>query len=108
MNILYLLALLVSIGAMVALDWRFRLFFWRSPWRAAAVLGIGLAFFVAWDLAGISLGIFHRGESSVMTGVLLAPELPLEELFFLGFLCYLTMVLVGGLALLRDGRGRST
>ncbi|GAA3883713.1 hypothetical protein GCM10022381_27370 [Leifsonia kafniensis] len=105
MSILYLLTLLVSLGGMVVLDWRFRLFFWKRPGRAAAVLGIGLAFFLAWDLAGISLGIFHRGETSVLTGVLLAPELPLEEIFFLCFLCYLTMNLIGGVSLLRQ-RGR--
>ena len=29
-----------------------------------------------------------------MTGMQLAPELPLEELFFLALLCYLTMNLV--------------
>ena len=29
-----------------------------------------------------------------MTGIVLAPELPLEEVFFLAFLCYLTMILV--------------
>lgn len=107
MSILYLLALLVSLGGMLVLDWRFRLFFWKSPGRAAVVLGLGVAFFLAWDFAGISLGIFHRGETAVMTGVLLAPELPLEELFFLSFLCALTMNLIGGVALLRGGRKRS-
>lgn len=107
MSILYLLTLLVSIGGMVVLDWRLRLFFWKSPGRAAAVLGIGLAFFLAWDLAGISLRIFHRGETTVMTGVLLAPDLPIEEFFFLAFLCYLTMNLFGAVALLRHRRRRS-
>jgi hypothetical protein len=48
-------------------------------------------FFLAWDLAGIGLGIFFRGETSFMTGVQLAPELPIEELFFLVLLCYLSM-----------------
>ena len=32
-----------------------------------------------------------------MTGILLAPELPLEEPLFLAFLCYLTMVLITGI-----------
>ena len=31
----------------------------------------------------------------LLTGVLLAPEVPLEELFFLLLLCYSTMDLVG-------------
>ena len=104
MSVLYLLTLLVSLGGMVVLDWRFRLFFWRSPGRAALVLGIGVLFFLGWDLAGIGLGIFYRGETSLMTGVLLAPELPLEEFFFLTFLCYLTMNLVQGARLVQGRR----
>jgi lycopene cyclase domain-containing protein len=88
-SVLYLLMLLLSLGGMAVLDWRFRLFFWRSPRRAALVLGIGVLFFLGWDLLGIGLGIFYRGETALMTGVQLAPELPLEEVFFLTFLCYL-------------------
>lgn len=104
MTFAYLLTLLVSLGAMVLLDRRFRLFFWRGPKRAAIVLGAGLALFLAWDLAGIGLGIFYRGETTLMTGLQLAPELPLEEFFFLTFLCYLTMNAVQGARLLRDAR----
>lgn len=91
MNTLYLAALLVSIAGMVVLDLRFRLFFAAAPLRAAIVLVVGVASFLAWDVAGITLGIFFRGNPDLLTGVLLAPELPLEELFFLVLLCYTTM-----------------
>lgn len=94
----YLLVLLGGIVGMVLIDRRFRLFFWRDARRAAAVLVIGVIFFLAWDLCGIHLGIFARGTSSFATGIVLAPELPLEEPVFLAFLCYLTMVLVTGAA----------
>jgi lycopene cyclase domain-containing protein len=88
----YLAALAVSLTGMVVLDRRFRLFFWRDPRRAAIVLTAGVLFFLLWDLAGIGLGVFFRGEGSeLMTGALLAPELPIEELLFLTLLCYLTM-----------------
>ena len=106
MTLLYLLTLLVSLGGMVVLDRRFRLFFWRSPARAGIVLGIGVVFFLAWDLCGIGLGIFYRGETSLMTGLQLAPELPIEELVFLTFLCYLTMNLVQGTQLMLHRRAR--
>jgi lycopene cyclase domain-containing protein len=96
-NALYLVALLVALAGMVVLDARFRLFFWRAPVRAAIVLALGLVFFLSWDLAGISLGIFFRGTPELLTGIQLAPELPLEELFFLALLGYLTMNLYGGL-----------
>ncbi|MEJ3406036.1 lycopene cyclase domain-containing protein [Rathayibacter sp. YIM 133350] len=91
MGAAYLGALLLSIAGMVVLDARFRLFFWRSPWRAAAVLAIGVAFLLLWDLAGIALGLFLVGDSPFLTGLMLAPELTLEEPFFLVLLCYLTM-----------------
>ena len=86
----YLLFLLVSLGCMVLLDQRLRLFFWQDARRAAVVLAAGLVFFLAWDLAGIGLGIFFRGHNKTI-GIDLAPELPLEEPVFLLFLCYLVM-----------------
>ena len=91
MSVVYLLTLLAAIGCMVLLDRRFALFFWRDARRATIVLVTGVVFFVLWDLFGIGLGIFFRGETSFMTGLQLAPELPVEELFFLVLLCYLTM-----------------
>jgi len=87
----YLLALTVSLAGMVILDWRYKLFFWQHWRRAVVVLAVGLAFFIAWDLAGIDAGVFFRGASPYVTGIQLAPELPLEEVFFLTLLCYLTM-----------------
>ena len=95
MSLVYLGALLVSLAGMVVLDLRFRLFFAVAPVRAAIVLTLGVAFFVAWDLAGIGAGVFFRGDPGLLTGVLIAPELPLEEVFFLALLCYLTMNVYG-------------
>jgi len=92
----YLIALLVSLAGMVLLDVRHRLFLGRDPGRAMLVLLIGTVFFLLWDLAGIGLGIFFRDEGEFATGILLAPELPIEEPIFLLFLCELTMVLVCG------------
>ncbi len=91
MSFVYLGALLVSLAGMVVLDLRFRLFFAVAPVRAAIVLAAGIAFFLAWDVAGIGAGIFFRGNPGLLTGVLIGPELPLEEVFFLALLCYVTM-----------------
>lgn len=99
MGILYLLALLVALTGMVMLDRRFRLFFWRGARRATVVLVVGLVFFLAWDVSGIGLGIFFRGETSFTTGLVVARELPIEELFFLTLLCYLTMNVFGFLSI---------
>ncbi|MFP7761631.1 lycopene cyclase domain-containing protein [Marisediminicola sp. LYQ134] len=94
MGILYLVALAISITGMVVLDRRFTLFFWRAPRRAAIVLVAGVVYFLVWDLVGIGAGVFFRGETDFMTGLQIAPELPVEEVFFLVLLCYLTMNLV--------------
>ena len=91
MGFLYLAALLVSLTGMVVLDRRFRLFFWQDARRATVVLTTGIVFFLIWDLAGINLGVFFRGAGQWMTGIQLAPELPLEEVFFLTLLSYMTM-----------------
>jgi lycopene cyclase domain-containing protein len=101
MGLLYLLALAIALTGMVMLDRRFRLFFWRDARRAGLVLGLGVLFFLIWDLAGIGLGIFFRGETDFMTGLQVAPELPVEEVFFLTLLCYLTMNLVAAAGRLR-------
>ena len=91
MGILYLAALTIALSGMVVLDRRFGLFFWADARRAAVVLVAGVVFFLVWDLFGIGMGIFFRGETSFMTGLVIAPELPIEEVFFLALLCYLTM-----------------
>ncbi|MEO7016987.1 MAG: lycopene cyclase domain-containing protein [Leifsonia sp.] len=96
MRVFYLLALCAALGSMVLLDRRFALVFWRDARRAAAVLVTGVLFFLLWDVFGIGLGIFSRGEGRYLTGNLLLPDLPLEEVFFLTFLCYLTLVLLTG------------
>ena len=105
MGLLYLAALLIALAGMVVLDRLFRLFFWRDARRAAIILAIGLVFFLVWDLQGIRLGIFFRGETSFMTGLQWAPQLPLEEPFFLLLLCYLAMNLFGFLTGLLARRG---
>ena len=92
---LYLAALLASTACMALLDHRFRLVLWRAPRIGAATVGVGIAFFLAWDLAAIASGHYAAGQSAAMTGIMLAPELPVEEIVFITFLCYLTLVLRG-------------
>lgn len=89
---LYLLAILVSTAGIAVLDWRFRLAFWVTRGRTLATVAIGVVFFLAWDAAGILTGVFVKGDSPLYTGIVLAPQLPLEEVFFLAFLCYLALV----------------
>ena len=96
MGVLYLASLLFGISCMLLLDHRFRLFFWHDAKAAAMVTAVGVLFFLGWDAAGIGLGIFLRGEGTIATGLLIAPELPIEEPVFLLFLTLCTMVLYTG------------
>lgn len=93
----YLGALLVALGGLAVIDRRWHLAFWAHPRRAAACVGIGVAGFLLWDVAGLLLGIFARGESPHMTGLLLAPELPVEEAVFLTLLSYNALLAWRGL-----------
>lgn len=92
MQFAYLAAILFGFTGMGLLDWRYRLAFFHDARRAAVTLAIGVMIFIIWDVLGISLGIFFSGKSAYMSGIYLAPEFPIEELFFLTFLCYFTLV----------------
>ena len=90
---IYLGAILFSLIGMMLIDGKYSLALRVAPLRTTmAVLG-GTAFFLAWDLVGIATGVFVKGESPLFVGVMLAPHLPLEELFFLLFLSYLAVVM---------------
>lgn len=90
---LYLLGLLVALAGLATLDWRHRLALFSQPRRALATVGIGVAIFLVWDLMGVGLGIFFVGDSKYLTGIRIAPEVPVEELLFLTLLCYQTLLL---------------
>ncbi|TQJ31778.1 lycopene cyclase domain-containing protein [Microbacterium sp. SLBN-146] len=93
---LYLAAILLSAAGVALLDARFRLAAWRRPVPTLIAVAIGTLFFLAWDAAGIAAGVFVKGDSPALLGLDLAPHLPLEEPFFLAFLCYLALVVYGG------------
>src|SRR3954454_2411609 len=102
-----LATLVLGLGCMVATDRRWRLVLWAHPVRGVVVLGAGMAVFVTWDLAALHLDLYRPGDSAVATGAEVAPGLPVEELFFIGFLCYLSLVLQRLLNLLLERqRGR--
>jgi lycopene cyclase domain-containing protein len=96
-HVLYLVSLIGALTCLGLIDYRWRLVFFKNPKAAAKVLAFGILFFVAWDASGIALGIFYSGHSRFMTNVYLGLNFPLEELFFLGLLCYLPMLAYEGL-----------
>lgn len=100
--ILYLLSLLVSITGLALLDRRYKLAFWKHRKQTLIVLGISVLVFVIWDVLGISLGIFLHGTTPYNLPFTIAPEFPIEELFFLLLLCYSALILYRGAAVWRS------
>lgn len=93
MHVLYLTVICVGILGMGIIDWRYKLALFYNKRRTILVVGIMMAIFLAWDIIGISLGIFFSGSSPYTTGIMVAPELPIEEIFFLLLLSYMPLVL---------------
>ena len=91
-SFLYLLVLIVSILGLIGIDHKHKLALFKSPRAKLVSVGVAVAVFLIWDVIGISLGIFFRGNSPHLSGLLLGPELPLEELFFLILLSYNTLL----------------
>ena len=104
MQYAYLIGLVFSIIGLALFDWRFKLGFSTNRKAATLATVIPLIFFLLWDGAGIALGIFFRGETSHLTGLVIAPELPLEELFFLFLLNYSTLTVFIAIKRLLDKR----
>ena len=88
----YLIGLLVSLAGIAIIDARLRLALFVQTKRTLLTLLFGLSFFLLWDLAGIGLGVFWEGRTAWLVGIDLAPQLPIEEPFFLLLLCYLLLV----------------
>lgn len=95
MSLVYGAALLVSTGCIALLDARWRLALWRAPGRSLLALAITVAVLVVWDIVGIAAGVFLHLPSAWASGIMLGPAFPIEELLFLVFLGYLTLVLLG-------------
>lgn len=93
MSFIYLTLLILSEAGVIGLDHRHKLALWHNLRAGLLALGSGLAFFLVWDLAGINSGIFFEGAKQLLCGVELAPQLPLEELFFLLLLCHSALLL---------------
>ncbi|RAV33707.1 lycopene cyclase domain-containing protein [Corynebacterium heidelbergense] len=97
MNWLYLLSVVVSAGCMATVDHRWKLCMFDERYGVGRTLvGIGGIFVLlfAADCVGIRWDVFHKGDSPYMSHVQLFPHMPLEEIFFLLFLGYFTLIIV--------------
>ena len=88
---LYLGLLVLSIVGTVLLDYRHKLALFVDARRAVAVIVLAVAFFIAWDINGVTNGVFFKGDSELLVGWDIATEVPIEEVFFLTLLSHLAL-----------------
>lgn len=95
---LYLAGLLVSIAGLGYADFRWRLAMFLAPARAAVTLAVSVSVFLAWDLLGVTAGVFFPGQETYSLGVQVYPGVQVEEPFFLLLLCYCTLLVFESLS----------
>lgn len=88
----YLAFILFGILGMGIIDWKYKLALFFDLKRALKTLLIMVSIFIVWDILGIKLKIFFSGTSKFDTGIMLGPQFPLEEIFFLTLLCYMALI----------------
>lgn len=89
---LYFGLLVFSIIGTVLLDHRHRLALFVDPRRTILVVVMSVVFFLAWDINGVSNGVFFKGDSDLLVGWDVATEVPIEEVFFLTLLSHLALI----------------
>ncbi len=89
---LYFGLLVLSIIGTVLLDYRHKLALFADARRTVLVVVLAVAFFLAWDINGVSNGVFFKGDSNLLVGWDVATEVPIEEVFFLTLLAHLALI----------------
>ena len=92
MSLAYLAALAVSAVGVGLIDARWRLALFRAPRPTIVAVLATAALLLVIDLVGIATGNFRLGASPWMTGIEVLPHLPIEELGFVAFLAYVSLV----------------
>lgn len=96
MQLTYLIALIMSLLGLFVLDYRFKLAYWADAKATVLTVTIATGIFLVWDMLGIGLGIFLHGDSKYALSYTLVSEFPVEELFFLVLLVYVTLLVWRG------------
>ncbi|RKE67182.1 lycopene cyclase domain-containing protein [Dietzia kunjamensis] len=92
----YLAVQVISFAGILVIDHRWKLAAFRAPAATALAVTAAVALLLTWDVLGVRSGVFFRGQTDFMTGLLVAPEIPLEEVVFLAFLSHLALVCATG------------
>ncbi len=95
-NWTYALILVLSLTGLTLCDWRWKLVaFINVAARKATLMSIAVlvGFFIVWDVAGITLGIFYTNPRYTLGVNLLTANLPIEEVLFLILLSYSILII---------------
>lgn len=96
MSLAYLGAIAFAALGIGAIDAHYRLALFRDARRTLLAVVITAAAMLAFDLVAIATGNFRLGASPWMTGFEVLPHLPIEEIAFLLFLAYVSLVAFTG------------
>ena len=108
MSLAYLGAIAFAALGTGAIDAHYRLALFRDARRTLLAVLITAAVMLAFDLTAIATGNFRLGASPWMTGVEVLPHLPIEELGFIVFLAYVSLVALAGAERILDRRAEAT
>ena len=104
-HFIYLTVLVVSLAGLVGIDHRHRMaLFAGHRLRTVVAVGVGVAVFSVWDVVGISSGVFFQGPGPYQSGLMVGPEFPIEELFFLTLLCYTSLLMYVGASMVLEAK----
>lgn len=92
----YLLSILISLACLVAVDLKWSLALKKNLKATLGTVFLAVGLFLIWDVMGVSLNIFFEGQSRFATGFMISPHIPIEEIFFLTLLSYITLLLYRG------------
>ncbi len=93
MKYLYLSILVFSLSGIGWYDYKKRIFLFCRPKQALTILLSLVGFFLLWDITGIVLGVFFTNQEFVSGLYFFTPNMPIEEIFFLTLVCYVSIIL---------------
>src|ERR1044071_10103199 len=86
----YLATLVIAFCGVLLADRHFKLLTFKNRKR---IIAAAVCFFLAWDIIGLALKVFATNQHWVSGLHFGTPNLPIEEVLFLAFLSYITLVL---------------
>lgn len=97
MSALYLISIVISALGLLFIDYRLRLVVFKNRLKAVRIIGLVMLVLLGFDFAGIELGIFFSGESQYMSGLYIAPDVPIEEIGLLFIIAYQPLLIASWL-----------